>query len=129
MAQSKQIDPTLVRVVLFLQLIPLLLFPPSSFALTSQTWWLPAILVLLDIVALVQLFRKTTAMWPLYLLGFAQGFNIISRLLMLMPQSVPMTESASFDYLYFILSIVAMIASAYVLWFIERPAVKQVLGR
>jgi hypothetical protein len=129
MAHNQQMNPTLVRVVLFLQLIPLLLFPPSSFVLTSQTWWLPAILVVLDIVAMAQLFRKTTAMWPLYLLSFAQGFNIISRLLMLMPQSVPMAEGASFDFVYFTLSIIAMIASSYVLWFIERPSVKQILGR
>ncbi|MBA4420813.1 MAG: hypothetical protein C0391_06670 [Anaerolinea sp.] len=129
MANINSENPVLIRAILFLQIIPLLLFPPSTFDLKSQTWWLPAILVLLVIVGTSQLLRKTTSLWPLYLVAFAQGFNIISRLLMLMPQSVAGTEGGEFNALYFVLSIISMAASTFFLWYIEKPSVKQALGR
>ncbi len=86
----KRIDlanPRMITTLLFLQFIPLLLFPPSTFEITSQAWWLPAILVLLSIIGVIQVFRKSIAVWPMFLISFSHGFNIISRLLMLMPQS------------------------------------------
>lgn len=129
MQKKLVISPQLVKAVLILQFIPILLFPPSVFNLQSQTWWLPAILVLLALIAIIQLFRKSASSWPLYLLAFAQGFNIISRLLMLMPQSTGAMETTGFDLPYFIISVIAMLLSTAILMFIERPDVKQMLGR
>lgn len=120
-------NPKLIKTILFLQFIPILLFPPSTFQLTSQTWWLPAILVILTIVGVSQVVRKSVAAWPLYLISFAQGFNIISRLLMLMPQSTQTADGSPFNSLYFILSIISMASSAFVLWYVEKPEVKQQL--
>ncbi len=110
--------------VLFLQIIPLLLFPPSVFELSSQKWWLPAILVLLTILATAQLLRKVVAPWALYMIAFTHGFNIISRLLMLLPQS---TETSAFDGLYFVFSVISILLSALILWLVELPQVRQVL--
>lgn len=112
--------------VLVLQLIPLLLYPASVFELTSQKWWLPALLVLLAVLGSVQLFRKTIFPWPWYLVSFSHGLNIISRLMMLLPQS---TTTAKFDGLYFSLSIVAMALSAFMLWLVELPQTHQALAR
>jgi hypothetical protein len=122
-------NPRLIKAILFLQFIPILLFPPSIFELTSQSWWLPAILVILAIVGVIQVFRKSVAAWPLFLISFAQGFNVISRLLMLMPQSTQGVEGKIFNAPYFILSIISMLASAFVLWYVEKPEVKQQLLR
>lgn len=111
-------------VLLILQVIPLLLFPPSIFKPTTQTWWLPALLVVFALIGTIQIFRQARVPWSLYLISFAHGFNIISRLMMLLPQS---TAGASTDQLYFILSIVALIGSAFYLWLMEVPRVRQVL--
>jgi hypothetical protein len=122
-------NPKLIKTILLLQFIPILLFPPSTFELTSQTWWLPAILVVLAIVGVVQVLRKSVAPWPLFLISFAQGFNVISRLLMLMPQSTQGVQGQIFNAPFFILSIISMLASAFVLWYVEKPEVKQQLMR
>lgn len=110
--------------LLILQVIPLLLFPPSTFVLTSQTWWLPALLVIFAMAGVIQIFRKSRVPWSLYLISFAHGFNIISRLMMLLPQS---TTGTSNDALYFILSIISMVSSAIMLWLMEVPRVRQAL--
>jgi hypothetical protein len=115
-----------LKTLLILQLIPLLIFPPVVFELNSQKWWLPALLVLMSIVGVIQVFRKSLAPWPLYLISFSHGFNIISRVLMLMPQT---TLTASFDFLYFILSVLALAMSAFMLWVLELPEVRQALAR
>jgi hypothetical protein len=112
--------------MLALQLIALLLNPASVFELTSQKWWLPVLLVIMAVLASIQIIRKTAAPWALYLVSFSHGFNIISRLMMLLPQS---TAGTSFNGLYFILSLVAMGFSVFMLWLLELPQVRQVLVR
>lgn len=111
--------------LLILQFVFLLLNPPSIFEPTSQEWWLPALLVLMAALATVQIFRRTVAPWTLNLLAFSHGFNIISRLLMLLPKS---TSQSSFDVLYFTLSITAMLFSVFMLWLLERPSTRQLLS-
>lgn len=120
-------NPKLIKAILILQFVPILMFPPTTYKLTSQEWWLPMILVILAIVGSVQVLRKSTAAWPLYLISFAQGFNIISRLLMLMPQSTQGNEANMFNAQYFVLSVIAMAASTFILWYVEKPDVKQQL--
>ncbi|MGA2478502.1 MAG: hypothetical protein ABSG63_07095, partial [Spirochaetia bacterium] len=71
----------LIPVIMCFQVVPLLAFPPSSYSVKSQEWWLPVLLTFLVVIAIVQiLVRRTQAAWPWYLLSFAQGVNIISRL-------------------------------------------------
>ncbi len=37
--------------ILLLQVVPLLLFPAETFAPTTQEWWLPALLVVMALIA------------------------------------------------------------------------------
>ncbi len=126
MRRNFQTMPPVIIAVLILQIIPLLLFPAKSFAPTTQEWWLPALLVLMVLIADFQLIvRRSTAATPWYLMSFAQGFNIISRLMMLWPNMSRVTEQgtvANWPYLLFTFS--AMILSAVLLWYTGKPAVR-----
>ncbi len=128
MARFDIANPKVVNAILLLQFIPLLLFPPYFFKPTAQTWWLPALLVIFAAVGVVQIFRRQRLAWPLYLISFAQGFNIISRLLMLMPQSTQnTTDGALINVPYLVLSLIAILWSALTLIYVEKPEVKQQL--
>jgi hypothetical protein len=129
MNRSKLANLNLLKIIFLLQFIPLILFPPSTFELKSQSWWLPMILVIMAAVGWSQIIRRSVAAWPLYLIAFAQGFNIISRLLMLMPQSTQNTGGGAVNVLYLTLSVIAMIWSTFMLWYIELPEVKQEITR
>lgn len=112
--------------VLILQVVPLLLFPAKSFSPTTQEWWLPALLVVMVLVADFQvIIRRSIAATPWYLMSFAQGFNIISRLMMLWPNITQVTEQGRFvNWPYLLLTFTAMILSALILWYTEKPAVR-----
>jgi hypothetical protein len=118
--------PGVIILILILQFIPLLLFPASSFAPTTQEWWLPALLALMVLVAIVQLVvRRSAAAWPWYLISFAHGFNIISRLMMLWSHATVNVESAQVvNWPYIIMTFLAMGMSAFVLWYVEKPEVR-----
>jgi hypothetical protein len=118
-----------IPVMLCLQVIPLLIFPLSSWSLSTQEWWLPVILTLCVVIALVQLLaRKTKAMWPWYLATFAQGVNIISRLMMLLPHATRNHEGTQvFNADYFVIAVVAMLLSAFLIWYTELPEVRRKL--
>jgi hypothetical protein len=113
--------------VLCFQIVPLLVFPPSSYTIKSQEWWLPVLLTLLVIVSLFQLLvRKTRILWPWYLLSFAQGVNIISRLMMLLPHAT-MNKAGTqvFNGLYVVVSLAAMVFSAFEIWYSDLPEVRR----
>ena len=118
----------MIPIMLCLQILPLVVFPLSSFKLTSQEWWLPALLTLLTIISLVQLLlRQSMAMWPWYLLSFSQGFNIISRMLMLLPHATSSVDGggqvANVDYL--VIAFATMLFSAFEIWYCDLPEVRQ----
>lgn len=121
--------PSIVTILLILQIIPLLLFPPQVFSPTSQEWWLPVLLAVLVLIAIFQLvFRRTVALWPWYLVSFSQGFNIISRLMMFMPHaSRTIGDSVQVDWLYIILSIVSVVISMIYIIYCELPDVRMSL--
>ncbi len=112
--------------ILILQAIPLILLPPASFTMASQEWWLPAFLMLLTVIAVFELaVRRNTNPWPWDLLGFTQGFNIISRLMMLMPRATMLVNGDKvFNALYFILGLISMLMSVFMLWYISKPEVR-----
>jgi hypothetical protein len=117
--------------VLFLQFIPLVMFPLSSFTLATQEWWLPVLLALFSIYGTIELVvRQNPEPWPWYLIGFSQGFNIISRLLMIMPH---ITENVGneqiFNTQYIILTILSMVLSWGILWFTEQPETRMNIYR
>jgi hypothetical protein len=115
--------PKAITILLFLQLVPLVLFPSESFAGTSQEWWLPFILGLLTLWAIVEVvFRHNFATWPWHLFGFAQGFNIISRLMMILPHAILNDNGVqSFDAPYVSLTLISIILSGLFLWYTELP--------
>ena len=111
---------------LFLQLIPLVLFPPESFSPNTQVWWLPALLAVLVLLAdFALIVRRSSQTWPWYLMSFSQGFNIISRLMMLWPHATKTVGGATVaDGPYILLTLVAMALSAMLLWYMELPGVR-----
>lgn len=111
---------------LALQVIPLLLFPPEVFSPTTQEWWLPALLVLMALIASAELvLRRSDKPWPWSLISFAHGFNIISRLMMIWPKAVIGSgDNAIVNWSYLSLSFVAMLLSALMLWYTEQPTVR-----
>jgi hypothetical protein len=119
-----------IPVIMCLQIVPLLIFPTTSYSGTSQEWWLPAFLTALVIIALVQiLIRKTRAPWPWYLVSFAQGVNIISRLMMFMPHA---TKNKAGEQVlngsYVVIALVAMVLSAFEIWYNDLPEVRRKLS-
>jgi hypothetical protein len=122
--------PIAITILLILQFIPMVLFPLESFSFKTQEWWLPVILAVLALISTIQLFRQSTATWPWHLIGFSQGFNIISRLMMIFPHATYNLEGAQyFNTAYVILSLVSMAFSAFLLWYTELPEVRMGLLR
>ncbi len=113
----------LIIPILFVQLIPLIIYPFESYSITTQEWWLPLLLVFLSILGSVELVvRHNPEAWPWDLLAFSQGFNIISRLLMFMPRTISNINGTQiFNYAYITITIVAMAISWLLLWYLEQP--------
>jgi hypothetical protein len=86
---------------------------------------LPVVLAVLALISTIQLFRQSVATWPWHLIGFSQGFNIISRLLMLFPHATYNLNGAQFfNSTYVILTLISMGLSAFLLWYTELPEVR-----
>jgi hypothetical protein len=123
-------NPKVISVMLILQFIPMVLFPADSFTLKTQEWWLPVLLAFLAVIAIIQIFRRSVATWPWHLIGFSQGFNIISRLLMIFPHSTYNDGGQQFfNAPYVVMSLLAMGLSAFLLWYTELPEVRMGLFR
>ena len=122
---------SIIILVLILQFIPLVLFPPESFSPNTQEWWLPVLLAVLVLWADVEVIvRRNTQLWPWYLMSFSQGFNIISRIMMLWPHATKVVGQATvLNVPYVILTFVAMVLSAFLLWYTELPDVRLGLVR
>ncbi len=112
--------------VLLLQVIPLLLFPVETFAPTTQEWWLPALLVMMALIASGELIlRRSDKPWPWYLISFAHGFNIISRIMMIWPKATTGSgDNMALNWEYLALTLVSMLLSALMLWYTERAKVR-----
>ncbi len=111
--------------------------PPGSlpgqacFAASSQIWWLPALLVILTLIADFEIIvRRSTSVNPWLLIGFAQGFNVISRLMMVWPNATHHREAGTVvNWVYLILTIISITASWLLLIYTEKPAVREGLLR
>jgi hypothetical protein len=118
----------LVPVMLCLQIVPLVIFPPKSYSLSSQEWWLPMLLTLFSVIALVQiLVRRSHSAAPWYLLSFSQGFNIISRIMMVMAHATSTAQGGGIlvNGLYLAITFIAMLLSAFEIWYCELPEVRR----
>ena len=116
---------TTISALLILQIIPLLLLPSNSYKISSQEWWLGVLLSIMTIVGSVQIIRRSVVSWPWYLINFAQGFNIISRLMTLFPHAIVTIDGKDiFNSTYIIFSMVAIAFSSFMIWYAERPDVR-----
>src|SRR5450759_364141 len=124
--QALSSRPVIV-VLLIVQIIPLLLFPASSFLVTNQELWLPVAMVMMTLIGFFYIVvRRSRTDWPWYLMSFAQGFNIISRLLMFMPHTTYYDSGKQiFNTAYVIMTLIAMVWSAFYLWYSEWPEVRR----
>jgi hypothetical protein len=122
--------PRLVYVIMCLQVIPLLLLPGESWSLSTQEWWLPVMLTALVAYALVQLLiRRTRSMAPWYIISFAQGFSIISRLMMLLPHAtIGQGSEKRFDLPYVLLALASICLSWLWIWYCDLPEVRNRLA-
>jgi hypothetical protein len=74
--------------------------------------------------------RRSTSPNPWYLIAFVQGFNIISRLMMLWPHATKdVGGQTTFDGLYVGLTLLSLAWSAFLLWYCELPEVRMGLLR
>jgi len=126
MAKSASSAKPLVWLLCLVQFIPLLLFPPSSFSPASQEWWLPVLSAVLALVGTLQLMvRRSSQAWPWYIISFAHGINIISRLMLFLPRATVRVEGdLRLNTLYVLLAVLSMLASAFYLWYLERYEVR-----
>ncbi len=123
-------DRKTMLLVLFLQPIPLLIFPLSVYKPTSQEWWLAVLMGLLALSGLIPVLRRSTAMWPWYLMGFAQGFNIISRLMMVWAHIIVIDNGKQyFNTSYTIIAALMILLSTLLLSYLERPDVRMIMLR
>ena len=115
-----------ITAALVLQLVPLVLFPPESFSTKTQEWWLPVLLAILVLWADVELLvRRSDQLWPWYLMSFSQGFNVISRIMMIWPHATMTVNKV--DVLngpYILITFVAIALSVFCLWYMEQPDVR-----
>ncbi len=120
-------------VILFLiiiQPIPLILYPMDIYSIKSQEWWLALLLMIFSVVSLITILRKSVSISPWYLMGFAHGFNIISRLMTLFPHMTIVKEGQEiFNAPFTLISIAVMLFSIFILWYIEKPEVRLVMLR
>jgi hypothetical protein len=118
----------MIPVLLCLQIAPLVVFPLETYSVKTQEWWLPLLLALLTVISLIQiLVRHSLAPWPWYLLSFSQGFNIISRIMTLMPHSTKSVEGGglAMNTPYVAVAFATMLLSAFSIWYVELPEVRQ----
>lgn len=118
--------PAAIILLLFIQFIPLVIFPAAQFSPKTQEWWLPVLLAFLAAISVFQIvIRRSPSASPWYLLAFSHGFNIISRLMMVLPKfTVYQDKVQVFNTEYVVLTLAAMLLSAFFLWYFELPEVR-----
>ncbi len=113
----------LVLVAIF-QFIPPLILPPSTFASTSFLVWL--FVIPLFILLGINLARGRA--WSRLATIFVQGFNMIVRLLVLISHAVIIQEGRTILNVWMVTtSLLSIILSAIVLYYIDRPEVQIVM--
>ena len=120
--------PGVIATFLILQVVPLVLYPAASFDPASQEWWLPVVLAVLALIGAIQILRRSLAPWPWYLISFSQGFNIISRLMLVLSRgTVNVNGVQVFNAPYVLMTIIAMLLSAFLIWYTDLPEVRMVM--
>ncbi len=131
MSRRALTTPALITIFLIAQFVPLILFPAASFSPKTQEWWLPVLLAVMVLLADAELIlRRSNASWPWYLMSFAQGFNIISRLMMVWPHATVTDNKVQvLNGPYILLTALSLLGSAFMLWYTELPEVRMGLAK
>ena len=117
-----------IILVLILQFVPLVLYPPDLLARFSEGTWLGLSVAVMALFAVIGLLSgRVQSLWPWYLLSFCHGFNIIGRLMLVWPAAT--SDSSGTNTLYLIITIVAILLSLAFLWYNELPDVRTRLAR
>ncbi|MEW6180868.1 MAG: hypothetical protein AB1522_13170 [Chloroflexota bacterium] len=126
MLRKKLAQPSVVIFLLIIQFLPILLLPPDSYSPATQEWWLPLLLSILALIASIQLvFRGAVQPWPWYLISFSHGFNIISRLMLLMPRASILVDGVvRLNVSYVSLTLISILLSALFLIYTDLPEVR-----
>ncbi len=110
---------TQLIVLLVLQVVAMILFPPTFFRQAPQAAVLPPALLILFTLALIAMNTGwMTATAGRSSLVFVQGINIVVRLMMLLPNLK--NAAGNWDWLLFIFQVVAMALSWYTMTQMER---------
>jgi hypothetical protein len=108
-----------ILLIIVLQIIPLLLFPP---AMLASGW--AAILVMVVIYIGLGYFLVKGRIWALSMSIFLQGLNIVVRIMMLFPNSI---RIGVMDWPYIITSLAAIILSGWFLLRLDRPDIRSLI--
>jgi hypothetical protein len=107
----------------FLQVIPLLIYPPSIL----QAGLLAVGVVTIAVLALGFMVLRRRA-WALTMSIFVQGFNIVIRLMMLFPHALrPESAGGGVDVLFIISSLLAIAISGWFLYRMDRPDIRMAM--
>jgi hypothetical protein len=111
----------LIFFVAIFQFIPLLLYPPQVL-LSINPIFLVIVALLLVLVGwqLVQ----GGASWAPILSTFLQGFNIITRLILLFPHALVDEGAGGVNYLFLTTGVLAILLSIYFLYLLGRPEIE-----
>ena len=106
--------------IYFLQFIPIILYPPSTF----QGGWVVILVVVACLLALGY-FLMTGRSWALKLSIFVQGLNIIVRLMMGFANAIrPEKLGGGFDGILIITSLLGILISGWFLFRLDQPDIK-----
>lgn len=106
-------------ILLVVQFIPLILFPPAVIMRNSKVLTIPIFLILLDIAATAALVAGNRSGWPRAMLVFAQGLNVTSRLMMLVAQSMT-SKSTPPDVAFILTDSVSVVISIVALYMFDQ---------
>jgi hypothetical protein len=114
--------PILTRVLIFfvLPLLAVLAYPPTMLA-----GGLPVVLIVALIFILISALLWRGSSRALTLTIFIQGMNIIVRIMMFFPQSIP--RAGQYNFPYMILSILALALSLYLVFRLDRADIRSQL--
>ncbi len=111
---SRKLSITLMVV----QFIPLILIPPSIIQTDSQILTIPIFLILLALIATLALALGNRTAWPRAMLVFAQGLNVVTRLMILLSTAMP--DKTTVDAPFIAASLVAIAISVVVLYMFDQ---------
>ena len=118
MTSSRRLAP-----LFFLQVIPLVLYPPALLANGAAVLAVVAVAYL----GLGFLAYRGRA-WALTLTIFSQGFNVIIRVMMFFSHAVVLTgDQRTPDIAWIVTAILAIVMSTWLLLRLDRPDVRQLI--